>query len=360
MDQEIKVSVIMPIFNAAEYLHPALDSVLDQTLKEIEIICVDDGSVDASLSLLKEYQKLDRRIRIVTENNAGPAIARNNGLHRARGEYVIFLDADDFFDPRLLETLYTMAQRDRLDIALCSYDVYHAREAKFTPRIAGEAEASFPPDTVMSKSSLPNEIFQVTDAHTWDKLFLRSFLTEKNLTFPADVRVFEDLFFVTLALSLAERIERTESTLIHHRVYSQSARPRMLRKYYAKVPLLFADLKKNLTRTGLYLPLSTSFANLSADRCYKVYNLLWFDAKPVFWKMLHERYAEEIGWHDCTASMIRDPAAFEFMANVSMYTYEQYLRRESKGLKIKLKQYVRRYLTKREGSFLSRIFRRKT
>ena len=90
--QDIKVSVIMPVYNAFDYLRPAMDSVLDQTLKEIEIICIDDGSTDHSLDIIKEYKDKDERVRIITENNAGPSIARNKGLQRSRGEYIIFLD----------------------------------------------------------------------------------------------------------------------------------------------------------------------------------------------------------------------------------------------------------------------------
>ena len=79
VDADIKVSVIVPIYNAEAFLCPAMDSVVDQTLREIEIICVDDGSTDSSLKIIKEYQKKDARIRIATQNNAGPGMARNNG-----------------------------------------------------------------------------------------------------------------------------------------------------------------------------------------------------------------------------------------------------------------------------------------
>ena len=99
----------MPIYNAYDYLGPAIDSVLSQTLTEIELICVDDGSTDSSYDLIKEYQKKDERVRIVTETNAGPALARNNGIKRARGEYLAFLDADDFFEPDMLKKMVEKA-----------------------------------------------------------------------------------------------------------------------------------------------------------------------------------------------------------------------------------------------------------
>ena len=113
--ENIKVSVVMPIYNADDYLKPAIDGVLGQTLTDIELICVDDGSTDKSLSIIKEYQQTDERVRILTENNAGPSTARNKGLVRARGKYVIFLDADDFYDYTLLEKMYNQAEEQKLD-----------------------------------------------------------------------------------------------------------------------------------------------------------------------------------------------------------------------------------------------------
>ena len=106
MLEEIKISIIMPVYNAEKYLCEALDSVRNQTLKEIEIICVDDGSTDRSVEILSEYQKKDSRIKVLhqTEPSAGAALARNLGLQEARGEYLSFLDADDLFEPDLLES----------------------------------------------------------------------------------------------------------------------------------------------------------------------------------------------------------------------------------------------------------------
>ncbi len=172
----IKVSVIMPIYNAYDYLRPAVDSVLDQTLKEIELVCIDDGSTDSSLEILKEYQKLDERVRIITENNAGPSIARNKGLARCRGEYVMFLDADDFYEPTLLESLYCIAQEKELDIAVTSYDIYNSRKAKFEPKIHADHEDIFKDGVVTSKNEYPDVIFASVSNYVWNKLFRREFL----------------------------------------------------------------------------------------------------------------------------------------------------------------------------------------
>jgi glycosyltransferase involved in cell wall biosynthesis len=111
---EVQVSVIVPIYNAYDYLGVALDSILSQTLKDIEVICIDDGSTDRSLDIIKKYHEADSRVSVVTENNAGVSTARNKGIVRARGEYIIFLDADDFYEPTLLEKLYNLAKKEIL------------------------------------------------------------------------------------------------------------------------------------------------------------------------------------------------------------------------------------------------------
>lgn len=361
VDADIKVSVIVPIYNAEAFLRPAMDSALDQTLREIEIICVDDGSTDGSLKIIKEYQKQDARIRIVTQNNAGPGTARNNALRRARGEYVAFLDADDFFDPAFLEKMYTTAVADDLDIVVCDYDLYHSKSAKFRKNVTGEEQNLLTPGKVTSKNDFPDQIFQLTDGYVWSKLFRRSFLNEKNIVFPEQLRMFEDVYFVTTSLSLAERLGKCAGVLVHHRVYSEQTRGRLFRKYYAQAPKMYADIKSFLMHHGMYLPLSVSYVNLTASRCFRIYNLLWADAKAEFYTMLHDEFAEKMGWSEIAPEDYTDPAVCRFAATVQMYTYEQEGRREAKGRKLSfasLKQWMerRRKNSRKEPGRLSRIF----
>ena len=99
----VKVSVIIPVYNAQQYLKQCLDSICQQTLHEIEIICIDDGSTDDSLRILQEYTKKESRLQILTQKNQGAGAARNCGLRAAKGLYLSFLDADDFFEPNMLE-----------------------------------------------------------------------------------------------------------------------------------------------------------------------------------------------------------------------------------------------------------------
>ena len=113
MNENIKVSVIIPVHNSAQYLTKCIESMLNQTLKEIEIICVDDGSTDESLAIIKNYKKLDSRIKILTQENKYAGVARNNGMEIAKGEYLFFLDSDDFSSDTLLEKVYFKGKDNR-------------------------------------------------------------------------------------------------------------------------------------------------------------------------------------------------------------------------------------------------------
>ncbi len=333
---DIKVSVIMPIYNAYDYLRPAIDSVLDQSLKEIELICIDDGSTDSSFELIKEYQKQDERIRIVTETNAGPALARNNGIKRARGEYLAFLDADDFFEPDLLEQLYNAAKERDLDIAISDYDIYNSRKAMFEHAQPSEREDIFTEGGVTSKNEHPDHIFMSTNGAAWNKLFRRSFVIDKELWFLPEVKINEDVYFVMSAMSLAERVGKVFKVLVHHRIYSGQSRAKQFKKYYTQVLFVYLKIKEFLMHKGMYAPLSSSFLNISASRCYKIYNILGSDAKENFWDLLHCEYAEGLGWHGNEAEAFDEEEVCEFCANIELYTHKQYKKRLAKGHRLDL------------------------
>ena len=326
----------MPIYNASDYLKPALDSALDQTLEELEIICIDDGSTDCSLEIIKEYQERDERVRILTETNAGPALARNNGIRRARGEYIAFLDADDFLEPTFLESLYNLAKSENLDIAISKYDIYNGRNARFEPASEADHADIFADGVVTSKNEYPDCILTSTVGSPWNKLFRRSFVLDKQLTFLTDVRMYEDVYFVVTAMSLAERVSKVNKILMHHRIHSEQSRAKMFRRYYSQVPLVYSKIKEFMVHTGMYAPLSKSFLNLSASRCYKIFNLLSSEAKQNFWKMLSEEYVELLDWQNKEASDFESGDVYEFVLLIQRYEYEEYEKRLAKGKKLKL------------------------
>ena len=111
MSQKIKVSIIVPVYNVEKYLKRCLDSITNQTLKELEIICINDGSTDNSLKILKQYAHKDKRISIINKQNEGLSVARNTGMEAASGEYIGFVDSDDWIDLDFYKKLYTTAKK---------------------------------------------------------------------------------------------------------------------------------------------------------------------------------------------------------------------------------------------------------
>ena len=362
-DGEVKVSVIIPIFNEGKFLSQTLECVTNQTLREIEIICVDDGSTDNSLEILKNHQKRDERVRIVTETNAGPGLARNNGIRRVRGEFMAFLDADDFFEPNLLEELYNVALKDNLDIAIADYNVYNSVNDSYEKVAPCEHGDIYAEGKVTSKSEYPDYIFSSTNGAAWNKLFRTSFVVDKNLQFLPDVKLYEDVYFLITALSLAERIGKVSKTLIHHRVYSEQSRAKNFRTYYYQIPEIYLQLKQFLMHHGLYAPLSYSFRNLTASRCYKLFNLLDADAKEALWNMLYNEQAEALDWVGLSIEDFEERDVFEFVAHVEMYDYKQYEKRREKGLVLPLENIEPLQKSasarKKARTFIGKIFRKK-
>lgn len=122
MKQAVKVSVIIPVYNSEAYLKECLDSVVHQTLQDIEIICVDDGSTDASMDILQKYAQKDERFRILEQQHLGGGAARNLGLKEAEGEYLSFLDSDDYFELDMLQKIYLRCKEKKrmwVSLVLC-------------------------------------------------------------------------------------------------------------------------------------------------------------------------------------------------------------------------------------------------
>lgn len=329
--RDIKISVVMPIYNAEKYLSRAIRDVLNQTLSDIELICVDDGSTDNSTDIINSFVKKDSRVSSIKQSNAGPSVARNKGFVLAQGKYVIFLDADDMYEPTLLESLYNMAQKDNLDVAVTRFDIYNESSKSYVKQ-ADEPHASiFAPGKVTSKNEHPDFIFASTTGYVWNKLIRTSFIRDKKIAFDNDLYVFEDVHFVCSVMALAESVERIDDILIHHRVYSEQSRATLFRKYYGQVPVVYKKIKDFLKRQGMYIPLKKGFFNFSTNRCFKLYNILWADGKERLWNMLHDQYIAELEWLSFDKSDFESAEVCEFVANAALYTYAEYNAHIEKG-----------------------------
>ena len=210
------VSVIIPCYNGEKNLRQCINSVRNQTLKEIEIICVDDGSTDSTVDILKELQKEDPRIVLIQQKNAGAGAARNVGLDRATGKYLSFLDADDFFEPDMLEKSVAAAEKYEADYIVFRADRYYPADDRYEKTPWTVQAKDLPPYMPFSYRQLTDNVFLTFVGWAWDKLFRRSFVLEHNLWFQ-EQRTTNDMLFVFSALVCAKRIAVVPDVLAHQR-----------------------------------------------------------------------------------------------------------------------------------------------
>ena len=219
---EIKVSVVMPVYNVAEYLPQALESVTGQTLREIEIICVDDGSTDASPEILKQYAEADDRIRVLRQQNQYAGMARNRGLSEATGKYVIFWDPDDFFEEQALFLMYEEAERTQAQIVVCGANRYDTLLDETILTNVYLWMERVPEKRPFSRQDMGQYIYNFATNVPWNKLYLKSFIEEHDLRFEAR-RQANDTYFVLMAFYYAERMSVVDERLINYRISTSTS-----------------------------------------------------------------------------------------------------------------------------------------
>ncbi len=179
----IKVSIVMPVYNAQEYLSEALDSLLGQTLKEVEIICVDDGSTDDSYDILQGYAEKDSRIIIIKQQNQYAGMARNRGISIARGEYLCFLDADDCFKPDMLEKAYECGERQQADVVVFGVGCFHDDPYDESSSDLWLNESMLPDGEGFDTCDNTEYLLNFSGTCVWNKIFRRKFIEKEHLSF---------------------------------------------------------------------------------------------------------------------------------------------------------------------------------
>lgn len=244
----VKVSIIVPVYNGEKYLRECLDSIKNQTLEDIEIICVDDGSTDSSLNIIEEYKKADSRFQILRQQNQYAGVARNTGLDAATGEYVIFWDCDDYFALDALEKMYQMAAEHHADICIC--DAQDFDEESGDDIAHAYLHEPFPETEVFNINQYKQYFYSLTSPVTWNKLILRKLMTDENIRFQA-LKHSNDGLAIYTAMSCAERIVICKEKLIFYRVN----RPDSLMGTYGEqidsIFLAYEQLKKVLEEKGI-------------------------------------------------------------------------------------------------------------
>lgn len=154
------ISVIIPVYNTAQYLSRCLDSVLNNTYRELEVICINDGSPDNSLEILNDYARKDCRMKVIDQKNAGVSAARNRGMDAATGEYIAFVDSDDWVHPQYFELLQDLSRQENADIMMCGAS--YVSEYAPAPKIL--------PEQTQTKMVIPSEMIS-GEMPVWGKLY---------------------------------------------------------------------------------------------------------------------------------------------------------------------------------------------
>ncbi len=206
--ESIKVSVVMPVYNAGKYIEEALRDLTEQTYENFEVICVNDGSTDESKSIIERFVKQDKRVKIVSQSNKGGGSARNQGYDLSCGKYILFLDADDRYEKDLIEKAVNAAERNQSDVLIFAADEFHC-----------ETGVKKPAPWLLQNSSgrYDGNPFNYTTSTVWNKIYRRDYL-EKNHIRHMDKRVIADtMYFSFFALMLTDRISFLDEVLIHYR-----------------------------------------------------------------------------------------------------------------------------------------------
>lgn len=208
------VSVIVPVYNREKWLKRCLDSLINQTLQDIEIICIDDGSTDNSRDILADYQKDDERVKVILQNNEGPSSARNKGLDIATGDYIGFVDSDDYVDRDYYEKLYKAASETRADIACAGIIRKNESQSKILANYTAQNCFEETRDKFIVVNFPKNN-------YIVNKIYKRTELNKFNIRFKEGV-LYEDLFFTPLAIEKLGRLVVVANTNYNYWKHSKS------------------------------------------------------------------------------------------------------------------------------------------
>ena len=220
----VKVSVVIPVYNVEDYLEDCLDSIVNQTLEDIEIICINDGSPDNSLEILNRYAEEDDRMIVISQENGGHAVATNRGMSMAKGEYLYLMDSDDIVKLNTLEDTYNIAKDKNLDFVIFKAINYNdPQDRYYETEVYSMANLKKVVGTnVFNYKDLPENVLFNMSVTPWSKLYNREFVERIGAKFPEGL-VFEDNVFFWQVIFNAERIYFHDEFLFTRRWYSTSS-----------------------------------------------------------------------------------------------------------------------------------------
>ena len=256
MTNPTKLSIIVPVYNCERFLDKCIKSLINQTIKDIEIILVNDGSKDDSLAICEKFAQQDNRIKVFTQENSGQATARNVGLNNANGEYIAFADSDDWIDEDYYEKLILSAQKYNADVACASIIRERRHTKKYRILYKEEKEYTNPQEKI--------DIAKCPDmCYVWNKVYKTSFINSINLRF-VDGQFCEDIDFVCRAVYFSNKIITVPNTFYHYWVNTNSTVKTMMKSDKKRADYIIA--KGNMIKFFKEHKLKTKPYNLIKEK----------------------------------------------------------------------------------------------
>lgn len=318
------VSVIVAAYNAMKYLKENIESLLAQTLSDFELIYVDDGSKDETLSLLREYESEDERIRIIVQENHGAGHARNTGMKAARGKYILVLDADDYFAPDMLQKTVKKAEKDTLDICIFDHYMCNEQTKEITNGGKGIVFNLLPEREVFCAKDIPDHIFQITGANVWNKLYRREFLREKDIWFQEGVRI-DDYYMEIVALSEANRISVLPDRFVYYRKDNPNSQMGKIFDRADDECKACEAVYHTLRERGTLEQLRSSYTKLAYDACI---NSLYRTHKARFeeiYEAIRQVWIKSLGICDSPEFYFADTYQYEVYLNMQKMSMAEFL-----------------------------------
>ncbi len=262
------VSVVVPVYNVEIYLSELLQGLCNQTFSDIEIICVDDGSMDKSAEIIKNYQQKDKRIKYFYQENQGGGVARNTGIKQACSKYVICLDADDIYEKNMIELLFNQAEKTDADITICDFNQIDMQRGR-TSHHKGIHHKYLPDKEVFSRKDT-EDILQVTNPGPCNKLYKLDFIKQNNLNYSATKTV-NDLSFSAIALAIAEKITIVDKELSTYRYMSVTSGSKNRAQHAEHCVVSFYEIYNALLKHRIFEELRENYIKkIVAGICYEL------------------------------------------------------------------------------------------
>ena len=326
-----KVSIIMPVYNAERYLDATVESLLNQTHKNIELICVNDGSKDNSLEILRKVEKEDGRLLVIDKENEGPSRARNIGISKATGDYICFVDSDDFVERTMLQQLVAAAETNEADVVVFGIDEYHDDTKRYYPMHHAVVRGKVPANVIFDPRSIDNYFVNVV-GFTVNKLYRMKYFLSLDLEFPS-IGAHEDMPFTYVATSKTNRVLYLNKVLYHYRRQrAEGSRSDDTEERYVYMQSALECMKSEFEKRGMLDDYERDFINYVVFMCRWKFETITGLPRQSFFDGIRDGWLADMGVDEHALDCIFEEQDRDFLEQLGKGSYLEMVERQNEQL----------------------------